>query len=91
MIDMARVRAWGDFLNRRTVRPAFYETRDLPEDMWHTCPSCYGRGQVFSQGDLHRSSGIVPCGHPNCHGGVIKTETVMVRKPVYRVKARRSE
>lgn len=42
-----------------------------------TCPRCHGTGWVFEQGDLHRSSGSIPCpggyfqghGFPMCHNG----------------------
>jgi len=45
-----------------------------------TCPVCNGKGQVEMAGDLHKSSGIIPCplggfqgnGLPFCNNGKLK-------------------
>jgi len=47
---------------------------DLPKEKWYTCTSCHGKGSYFMEGDLHRSSGVVPCNR--CRGGLIKGKYV---------------
>ena len=66
------------------VTPALYETRELPKSKWRTCGVCAGSGTYLESADAHRSEGWVPC---SCGDGTIRRETVMIRKPVYRVRA----
>lgn len=54
----------------------------LPENEWHVCPTCKGTKSYFMQGDLHRSSGIVPCYHCQ-HDGWIRTKLVEVTEEEY--------
>ncbi|SRR6056297_312612 len=45
-----------------------------------TCPLCHGKGEITTSGDLHQSSGTIPCplrqfqGHgiPTCNDGILK-------------------
>ena len=66
------------------VTPALYETRELPKSKWRSCGVCGGTGSYLESADAHRSEGWVPC---SCGDGIIRRETVVVRKAVYRVKA----
>jgi len=66
------------------IKPALYETRELPKSKWRSCGVCGGTGSYLESADAHRSEGWVPC---SCGDGTIRRETVMVRKPVYRAKA----
>lgn len=63
-------------MSKSAPNPKQYRIQKLPENKWHTCPICHGTGKVEMTGDLHRSAGIIPCTNHNCHGGIVKTETV---------------
>lgn len=66
------------------VTPALYKTQELPKSKWRRCNVCDGTGSYLESADAHRSEGWVPC---SCGDGIIRRETVVVRKAVYRVKA----
>lgn len=55
----------------RTIR-----REELPKSGWHACPTCRGAGSVETVRDLHRSAGTIPCPHPHCHAGTIRSRTV---------------
>lgn len=67
------------------VKAGTFRYKELPRKEWYTCKRCNGTGSIEESGDLHRSSGIVPCG--KCHNGIVKVIEVHT-KPVYRVKSR---
>ena len=68
------------------ISSATYIRRKLPKSEWKICSSCNGTGTYLMEGDLHKSSGYVPC---NCSGGMLTYELVQVKKPVYRIKSGR--
>jgi hypothetical protein len=64
-------------LTKPKPEPQKMETRyivSLPKSRWRKCDTCAGSGSYFMQGDLHKSSGTVPC--QNCHNGIVKQETI---------------
>jgi len=59
----------------------FHEV-ELPKSKWHDCRTCKGEGKVLTEGDAHRSPGLIPCPADLCRNGIVKT--VRVHKEVPR-------
>ena len=63
--------------------PRKYETITIPREV---CSVCNGTNKVFESGDLHRSSGIIPCPAYFCEGGYVTKKRVEIKRRI-RVKA----
>jgi len=73
------------------VKSAVHSIVSLKPKDQYICPTCSGTGSYLEQADAHRSEGWIPCPSLHCRGGVIVSKTVVVSKPVYRVKAGRNK
>lgn len=70
--------------NVRLMKGAVHQHQKL--DRPHRCTVCDGTGSYLESADAHRSEGWVPCRH--CVNGTVTHKSVMVQKPVYRVRSR---
>lgn len=52
-------------------------TIKLPKKEIHKCTICDGTGSYIEYGNLHESTGVVPC---NCDNGIITTKIVYIPK-----------
>ena len=58
-----------------------YITKKLKESEWYTCKVCDGTRSYYTEGDLHKSGGIVPCYHCDANG-LMRTKSIWVKDPV---------